>query len=88
MVRGIGDKVNMDTLECVQWRLKHPNCHGCLSELGCSKAARLAMVQALSLAYQPRSFEDFQKMYHRLFELQQKIIAAKTLEELEKVPEI
>ena len=41
-----------------------------------------------SVSYQPTSFEDHQKMHQRITELQEKILKAKTKEELEAIPDV
>ena len=85
-VRLQGDKVSIHTEECVLWGLSHPNCFGCPSELGCGKALKLAMVSMLPMMYQPKSFEDFQRMETRIQELQERVTNCKTPEELKEVP--
>ncbi len=88
MVRESGNEVLMDTLKCILWQNGHKNCKGCPSELGCNKFVRIRLLFLTTLTYWPSSFEDFQKMSNRIDELVKMNLNAKTIEELNKVPEI
>ena len=88
LVRHHGDKVSISTQECVTWKLEHPNCFGCPSELGCAKTVKLMLAMMLPLVYEPKDFEDFQKVQQRVMELQEKILYAKDKEELDRVPTV
>ena len=82
-----GDSVGMDEPVCVLWKADHKNCAGCPSELGCGKMVRLHQVLLIPMMYQPKDFADFQKMQTRIDELTDKILKAKSVEELEVIPE-
>ena len=86
MIEKLGDKVAIDTKDCILWGSEHPNCFGCPSELGCAKLVSIKLVAIMPLMYQPASFEDFQKMSHRIEELTQRILNAKTPKELKEIP--
>ena len=88
LVRASGDKVSIDTEECVLWKLEHSNCFGCSSELGCDKVVKLMLLMMLPMTYKPNSFEDFQKMQQRIDELHEQILHSQTKEELDKIPTI
>jgi len=88
LVRSLGDEVWIHTARCQIWKAKHPNCCGCPSELGCGKVVHLLGVVCHSMTYQPTSFEDYQKMENRITELQQRILKAKTPEELRAIPDV
>lgn len=88
MVSAVGDKVDMGTAKCDSWRMDHPNCHGCPSELGCCKTARLMGIILTPLVYHPKDYQDFQKMNDRIGDLIEKVIKAKTMKELEKLEKI
>lgn len=86
-----GSPVLMDTKVCVLWKLEHPGpgpCKGCPSHLACTKMMKLNLVSLTASMYTPRSFEDFQKMHHRITELKDKILHAQTVEEVLEVPKI
>ncbi len=86
IVKKQGDRYEMDTSTCVLWKMEHQNCFGCPSEIGCSKTVRLALVNSMPLVYTPSSFADFQSMHTRVQELTDKLLAAKSLDELKAVP--
>jgi hypothetical protein len=86
LVRKGGDKVSIHTEECVLWGLEHSNCEGCSSELGCAKVTRYMLVGMLPVIYQAKGFEEFLKMQEHISEVQEKILNAKTPEDLKKIP--
>jgi len=88
LVRSLGDEVWVHSARCQIWKANHQNCCGCPSELGCGKVARMALMTLHSICYKPSSFEDYQKMHQRIIELQDKILKAKTSEELRAIPDI
>lgn len=85
-VRANGDEVAIHTEKCVLWGLEHPDCVGCSSILGCCKAVNLILRMMIPLMYQPKSFDDFVRMEKRIQELNDRILNAKTLDELKAVP--
>lgn len=84
-----GSSIGMNGPVCLIWKADHKNCAGCPSEVGCGKLARLGLLILTTAArYSPRSFEDFQSMQSRINYLKEKILEAKTLEELKAIPDI
>ena len=86
LVEQNGDKVGLDTQECVIWKLKHPNCFGCPSELGCGKVVHIMLLMMIPMTYKPNSFDDFSKMHQRISELQVQVLKTDNLETLKKIP--
>jgi len=91
LVRSHGDKADIYTAECEIWKLEHhnyPTCDGCPSQLGCTKAVQIALVDMIPLIYHPKDYDDFVKMRNRMDKLVYDILNAKTLEEVKTIPVI
>ena len=81
-----GNEVAMSEPPCVIWKADHPDCTGCPYELGCGKMLALGLVSMQSLFYKPNSYDDFQKMHHSIFKLQEMVLKAMTVAELRSIP--
>jgi len=81
-----GDEVAIKEPPCILWKADHKNCKGCQYELGCGKYVALLLVVMMPQVYTPTCFEDFQKMETRIEELQDRILKAKTPDELKTIP--
>ena len=88
VVRETGTPIHMGTAFCDSWKESHENCRGCESEMGCNKAVKLMLITLTPMSYQPSSFQDFQTMQRRISELTKQILEAKSMEELELIPNI
>lgn len=85
LVEQHGNKVAIDTEGCALWKKEHlGGCTDCSSELGCHKAIKLACTISLSILY-TRDCVDSEKMKMRISEFKDRILKAKTMEELSKV---
>ena len=82
LVRKGGDKVELHQQTCVLWMLEHKNCSGCSSELGCAKAVTMLGVSLTPLVYQPKDYEDFERMHQSIQSKLDKILHAKSAEEV------
>ncbi len=85
LVEQHGDRVAIDTKECVLWKMEHSDCVGCPSELGCSKTVKMMLTMMMPMMYEPKSFDDFERMHRRIAELNHRILNAKTREEVDAV---
>ena len=85
MVEQHGDSVASRTKVCVLWKMEHPNCFGCSSELGCCKVLKLVHVMTIYSMYEPKSFDDFEKMHQRITKLNKLILNTRTIEELNAI---
>ncbi len=88
LVEELGHPVHMHTPLCDSWKEEHGKCFGCESELGCSLISHLMLIAMIPMSYSPKSFEDHQRMSQRMQELQKLALAAKTADELRKVPTV
>lgn len=88
MVEREGTQVGFDGAECVIWRLGHENCVGCGYELGCAKVTRTMLLMTIPAMYEAKSYTDFAEMIERIRELQQRVIEAKSMKELERIPKL
>lgn len=85
VVREHGDRVDIDTQVCVQWKLEHKDCTGCSSNLGCAKTAAMLLAVMSGAVYTPTDWNDFQKMNHSIEEKMARIMSAKTLAEVMEI---
>ncbi len=76
-----------DTPECIIFLNEHPNCLGCPTKLACDKLLRMMLVTMMPMMYTPKDFDDFQKVHNRVNELTNLILGAKTVDELENIPD-
>ncbi len=83
-----GSAYEKDTPECIIYLSEHSNCIECSTQLGCSKCARLMLVMMIPIMYKAKNFEDFQRISCRVTELMDLILAAKTKEELDAIPNV
>ena len=82
LVEQLGDKVGFETPTCYLYKKEHDNCAGCECEVGCIKTVELMAVSLKASIYQPKDFDDFEKMEQSIHRKQKAIIDAKTIEEL------
>ena len=83
-----GDLVAMNSKDCVFWQLDHTNCAGCSSEIGCCKVNKLLSLYETLDRYRPRDFDDYVKMTNYADDKQAKILACKSVGEIEKMPRL
>jgi hypothetical protein len=81
-----GKEILLGTKECSSWKENYPSCDGCSSHLVCDKFIKLKTIILAFRGYNPKSFEEFQKMTQRFGELLQKVLRAKTIEEVNAIP--
>ncbi len=43
LIRGKGNSIGMNSLDCKQWMTSHENCSGCQHEMGCSQLVGLGL---------------------------------------------
>jgi len=86
LIQSKGDSVGMHEPVCVIWKADHENCIGCPSELGCDKMVKMLATMMIPMMYSPKNFEDYQSMIHHIESLNNRILDAKTLEELNLIP--
>jgi len=85
LVRSQGEQVLIHTQTCIEWKLEHENCAGCPSELGCAKAVAMVGVSMSSMFYEPKSFEDYERMNASIQAKLDKLLKAKTAEEIQSI---
>jgi len=85
LVRQLGDRVDIHTQVCVEWKLEHKNCGGCPSELGCSKVVTLLLVSMSQMGYQPQGYDDYERMQQAIQGKMDKILRAKSTAEVKAI---
>lgn len=85
LVRNFGDRVDIHTHVCVEWKLNHETCEGCVSELGCAKAVAMFGVSLTPMMYEPKNYADFEAMHESVQLKLDKLLQAKTIEEIQTV---
>lgn len=85
LVETHGNQVSIDTDECKRWIEKNQNCKDCASEIGCLKFVMINHCLLVRAQYTPKSFEDFLSMEKWIRETIDKILKAKTIDELNKI---
>jgi DNA-binding transcriptional MerR regulator len=85
LVESHGNQVWIDTDECKRWIEKNQNCKDCASEIGCLKFVMINHCLLVRVQYTPKSFEDFLSMEKWIRETVDKILKAKTVDELSKI---
>lgn len=85
LVRGGGDRVDIHTAVCVEWNLAHDNCRGCISELGCSKAVAMLGVSISPMMYEPKDYDDYERMHHSMQSKLDRLLNAKTTKEVQSI---
>lgn len=91
IIRMDGTPVLMDSPYCLKrrpkwkkWR-RHSKCLGCESEIGCAKAALMAIAIAKEVILRVSGREDSRETLRRLREIKNKIFDAQSVEELDKI---
>ena len=85
LVRGHGDEVDIHTGVCVTWKLEHENCAGCPSQLGCAKAVAMLGVAMAPMMYEPKDYDDYEKMHQSIQEKLDRLLTAKSIQEVHAV---
>ena len=85
LVEAQGNKVGLHTKDCILWKASHPNCKGCPSEVGCSKAVALMGISLQPIIYPPKDYDDFAKMQSAIQEKMDKVLNANTIEEIHAI---
>ena len=85
LVRSKGDEVLIHTQTCVEWKMEHKNCKGCRSSLGCCKSISLMLIAMTPMMYKPNSFEDYERMNQSVEDKMDRILEAKTDDEVKAV---
>lgn len=80
-----GCDVGKDEPVCVVHLADHANCVGCPSELGCCKWVSLVANQINSMFYQPKNYDDFINMHHRIVSNMKAILDANSADEVKAV---
>jgi hypothetical protein len=82
MIEDTGYQVLINTAPCVEHKLAHQNCAGCISEVGCSKLASLMGIQLTPLMYQPKDYNDYEQMNQSIQRKIKAVMDAKTIQEI------
>lgn len=81
LVLSMGFPIHMESDFCKRHKDKYSNCFGCESEDGCNRYVALALVNAQSIIYEPKSYEDFSAMQKDVREKMKKILDKNTTKE-------
>jgi hypothetical protein len=80
-----GQAVMLNTPECVIQKMENKNCTNCQYGLGCNKLAAILEIQFQASMYKPKDFEDQLKTNNLIASRIEKILAAKTVEEIKEL---
>ena len=67
------------------WKAGHETCEGCSSDLGCAKAVAMLGVSMTPMMYQPKDYDDYERMNQSVQGKLDKILNAKTTDEVKVV---
>lgn len=85
LVESRGDQVRIHSAECVTFLLGHPTCKDCPTELGCAKASLLLAVTSRLAGRPMETFMDLVEIAILLGQSRDRILNARTVEELLKL---
>lgn len=80
-----GQEPQINEPTCVIWQAEHKDCIGCSSNLSCGMMSSVMMVVLKSMLYEPKDFDDFLKTQDYVSKMTNKILNAKTVEELKAI---
>ena len=77
-----GNEPQIHEPTCVLWKAEHGNCKGCQSELPYCQMVSVMLATLQQSMYTPTSFQDLQDMMKKSHETMDKILEAKTTDEV------
>lgn len=80
-----GEESQYNEPTCVIWKADHKGCEGCSSELPCARVAHIMLASYKGAMYEPKDFEDELKTYDVVTKIIDKIMVAKTVDEVHSI---
>lgn len=77
-----GEEPQIHEPTCLLWKADHKNCKGCPSGLPCAMMATIMLATLKGAMYEPKDFEDFVKTSDFVSKMIDRILDAKTVEEV------
>ena len=77
-----GEEPQIHEPTCVLWKADHENCTGCPSNLPCARMTAILLATLKEMMYEPKDFEDFIKTLGITSSTIDRILEAKTVEEI------
>jgi len=80
-----GEESQYDEPTCLLWKADHETCEGCPSSLPCARVVAIMLTVLNASLYEPKNFEDSLKTQDVVHKITDRILAAKTVDEIHSI---